>query len=117
MPLKNKKEPYTPPEGSIVLTQPAIFYAPRNQYEAVANDPDGNKHNGFGQSPDEAYKALKESLHEAGHKGEIFAARRAGNVGKAQGEGAVAYNTLNKTVHKVNKAEAADLAGEPPKVK
>lgn len=105
MPQAKQKQRYAPPEGSIVLTQPAIFYAPRNQYEAVAIDPEQGKHNGFGASPEAAYKALKESLHEAGFKGEVFPARRAGNVGIAQTKGAEEYNALLKPATKKSEAE------------
>lgn len=97
---------YEIPEGSLVLTQPAVFYAPRRQFEAVAVDGEGVKHNGFGDSPSAAYTALKKSLHEAGQKGEIIPKKRAGNSGQALVEGAAAYNELNKPVKRAEQEAA-----------
>lgn len=109
---KQRKNTYTPPEDAAVMTQAAIFYAPRNQYETVAIAPDGVKHNGFGSSPEAAYEALRKSLTETGYKGEVYPARRAGNVGLAQTAGAEAYNAKGKPATK--KAEGEEAETEKP---
>lgn len=104
------------PEGSIVLSQEARFFAPNRRFEAVAYDPDGGKHNGFGNSAEAAYRDLQANLKNAGFEGEIHPKKRAGNSGLALVEGAKFFNEM-KPVTKKEAAEASEVTTAKPEAK